>query len=606
LKATVVLVTLAAVLFGYVVLVEKPIRQARLRESSRTLFPAFDPSQVRRISVRVHAGEEVQIQLTNNAWRVTKPINYPADVDRIASAMKGLAQLEWKTRLSADELKDRQNVQEEFGMAAPQLSIGVETTNTKYYLDVGATSAVGDEVFLQVRGGDNIYLAAADFLKPFSANKNDWRDKSLVRFEDVRFDGVRITNESKVVELTADTKTKLWRMQTPLQARANTPKIEELLKGIANLKAAAFVADDPKDLEPFGLQASSTTNFDLAFVRGSNAFLDLRIGLSPTNQTNLVYVQRSDTTNVMLVPKAPLLAWQAAYTNFLDPHMVSVPAALIDGMQVHGEDQFKLERKADQSWQVVGTETFPADDDLVHAMLDTFANAEIEREKTVVADVAAYGLKPPLAQFTLRSSTLGNPPDYAVAHLEFGTNATDRVFERSTEEESVNSIARAEFARLPRVSWQLRDRRIWNFDGKQVVSVTIHQQGFVRKLMRDPFGQWTFAPGYSGMIKQDSLEEALNRMGELRAVYWSQRGDANLNRFGFDETNHQITFEVKNGERKENYTIAFGKPSEIYYHPYATIIRDGQRLVFEFPLDVYNEFVRNDLTIPPAYRIRRE
>ena len=605
-KATVILVTLAAVLLGFVVLVEKPIRQARLREDSRKIFPAFNASQVRRISVRPSAGEEVQIQVTNDSWRVVKPINYPADVERIAAVVKALGELEWKTRLSADELKDRQNVQEEFGMVAPQLSLSVETTNNKYYLDVGATSAVGDEVFLQVRGGDNIYLASADFLKSISADKDDWRDKVLVHFEGLQFDGLRITNEAKVVELTSDTKTKLWRMQTPLQARADTPKIDELLKGIAGVKATTFVADDPKDLEPFGLQPSSTTNFDLAFVRGTNAILGLRIGLSPTNQTNLVYVQRSDTTNVMLVPKAPLLAWQAAYTNFLDPHMVSVPPALIDGIQVRGSDDFKLERKADQTWLVVGTETFPADDELVHGMLDTFAGAQIEREKTVVADVAAYGLKPPLAQFTLKSSAMGNPPDYAVAHLEFGTNNTDRVFERCTEEESVNSIGRGEFARLPRVSWQLRDRRVWNFEGKQVTSITIHQQGYLRKLIRDPFGQWTFAPGYSGMIKQDSLEEALNRMGELKAAYWSQRGDANLDRFGFNETDHRVTFEVKNGDRKETYSIAFGKQSEEYMNPYATVMRGGQRLVFEFPYPVYYEFVQNDLTIPPAYRIRHE
>jgi hypothetical protein len=107
------------------------------------------------------------------------------------------------------------------------------------------------------------------------------------------------------------------------------------------------------------------------------------------------------------------------------------------------------------------------------------------------------------------------------------------------------------------------------------------------------------------MIKQDSLEESVARMSELKAVYWSSRGDANLERFGFTETDHQVTFEVKDGSRSENYSIAFGKPSE-HWHPYATVIRNGERLVFEFPFDFYYELVRNDLTIPPAYRIRRE
>lgn len=603
-KATVVLVTLAAVLFGFVVLVEKPIREARLRETTRKVFPKFNPGDVRGVQIRTGGGEDIQIALTNDSWRVVKPINYPADVNRIATLVKSLIELEWKTRLSANDLKDRPNVQEEFGMAAPQLGVGIQTTQDKYFLDVGASSAIGDEVFLQVRGGDSIFLVSADFLKAIPKDKDDWRDKTLVRFSEMVFDGVRITNQAKVVELTADAKTHLWRMQTPLQARADTPKIMEMLKGLAAVQASAFVVDDPKDLDPYGLQ-SSAGEFDLSFTQKTNAVLTLRVGLSPTNQTNLVYVERSDTTNVMLVPKGPLLAWQTAYTNFLDPHMVSVPEQFIDGIQVRGVDEFKLERKADQTWQVVGAQTFPADEQLVQGMLDTFTAAEIEREKTVVADVAAYGLKPPLAQFTLKSSTMGDAPDYAIAHLQFGTNGTGRIFERSTDEESVNSIAPEHFARLPRISWQLRDRRVWTFDPKKVVAITIRQQGFVRKLIRDPFGNWTFAPGYNGILKQDSLEECVARMGELKAYYWSSIGDANLDRFGFTETDHQVTFEVKNGDRTENYSIAFGKESD-YLFPYATVVRNGQRLVFEFPLDVYSEFVRNDLTIPPAFRIRRE
>ena len=65
-KATVVLVTLAAVLFGFVVLVEKPIREARLRESTRKVFPSFNPADVRRVQIRTAGGDDIQIALTND------------------------------------------------------------------------------------------------------------------------------------------------------------------------------------------------------------------------------------------------------------------------------------------------------------------------------------------------------------------------------------------------------------------------------------------------------------------------------------------------------------------------------------------------------------
>ncbi len=65
-------------------------------------------------------------------------------------------------------------------------------------------------------------------------------------------------------------------------------------------------------------------------------------------------------------------------------------------------------------------------------------------------------------------------------------------------------------------SWQLRDRRIWNFDSSNVVSVTIHQEGATRKYLRDPEGEWTFAPGYQGppFINSFSTEEGIHRIGK--------------------------------------------------------------------------------------------
>ena len=54
----------------------------------------------------------------------------------------------------------------------------------------------------------------------------------------------------------------------------------------------------------------------------------------------------------------------------------------------------------------------------------------------------------------------------------------------------------------------------------------------------------------------------------------------------------------------ETNTIQFGQPSPLL-HPYASVMRDGRRLVFEFPVDLYSNLVVNYLAIPPLYRQRR-
>jgi hypothetical protein len=47
--------------------------------------------------------------------------------------------------------------------------------------------------------------------------------------------------------------------------------------------------------------------------------------------------------------------------------------------------------------------------------------------------------------------------------------------------------------------------------------------------------------------------------------------------------------------------LEFGARSP-YSHPYASVVRDGQRLIFEFPVDLFENFVEPDLSIATALR----
>ena len=147
----------------------------------------------------------------------------------------------------------------------------------------------------------------------------------------------------------------------------------------------------------------------------------------------------------------------------------------------------------------------------------------------------------------------------------------------------------------------MRDRRIWNFETNEVVSVTIRQMGSTVKMVRDPDQNWTLAPGSHGRLNPASLDETLYRLGKLKAHWWISQGEAGLERFGFKETAHQVSFEIKKGGHSEVLTIEFGSKSP-YENPYASVVLNGERAVFEFPINLYADQVKADLTIPPALR----
>jgi hypothetical protein len=221
----------------------------------------------------------------------------------------------------------------------------------------------------------------------------------------------------------------------------------------------------------------------------------------------------------------------------------------------------------------------------------------------VATDFAEYGLIHPLLQYTLTAGGESGRSNAVIAQLQFGLNKSGQIFERRPDESFVNLVSPDDFNRLPRAPWQLRDRRIWTFDSSEVVRLTVHQLGATRQFLRDPEGEWTFAPGYHGPpeVNWPSLEEGVHRLGQLRAVYWSGVGDAHWRDFGFPEADFSLSLDLKRAGKTETLSIEFGGRSP-YSYPYASVVQDGQRLIFEFPVDLYENFVEHDMTIPAALR----
>jgi hypothetical protein len=168
-----------------------------------------------------------------------------------------------------------------------------------------------------------------------------------------------------------------------------------------------------------------------------------------------------------------------------------------------------------------------------------------------------------------------------------------RADDYSIDRNSVFAVRLADYQRLPAVSWQFRDRRIWQFTENDVARLTIRQNGKVRELLRAGTNQWAFAAGSQGIINEFAIEEAVHRLGELSAAAWLARGDEQRVRYGFTSDAHTISIETKHGEK---LNLEFGQVAASGL-PCASVSLDGQSWIFEFPLALY-QYVLSYLTIP--------
>ncbi len=603
-RPTWVLLAGALALAAFILFVERPLRHQRELEASRTVLPDFNPAEVTNIEVHpwglplIKAARE---KTSPPAWKLVQPIAYRADDYSIEALLQQLSKLEWVDRHTEKELANNPAPQEQYGFAKPSFTILLQGSGPDRRLEIGNFGTFKDRVSMQIVGNNNIYDVASELLRFVPTDKDNWRDITLLDVTNLAFTGLRVSAPGKgEFELERDPANHLWFVKNR-SARADTPKMINLLSNLQNVTVSAFMNDNPQaDLDPYGLLTTDTSPpLTLTFLNGSNNVAGLQVGGIFASNTNYIYVRRDAPGNIVLVPRNSFNGWALPYTNFLDQHFISISPSFIESIKVRGDDDFVAAKGAGSNhWTIHGSETFPADPALMEYWMAAFTNVPTGIVKAVVTDFSPYGLSNACLQYDVRF----NPGAGAQteARIDFGTNKAGNVFERREDETFVNSIDADDFRWLPRVSWQLRDRAVWNFESTNVVSVTVHQLGGTLKFLRDPEGNWTYAPGYNNQVQINSpaIEECVVRMGHLRAVYWDGVGDKNLDKFGFEAARYDIEFEVTNGTR-QIYKIQFGDRSPLG-HPYATVVKNGKRFIFEFRVDLYQNLVLPNLTLYTA------
>jgi hypothetical protein len=600
-KKTIGWLALAAVLFSFIYFYQRH-RHPPLDGPVKVL-PELRPELVTSVQIRPSGPAQLQIRAdrTNGVWRLSQPLSYPAQADRVQKLLELLQKLDAAQYISGSELRMHPNADEDYGFASPQATLVIQQGAYVPRLRVGALTNPGDQVFLQVEGDLGAYVVDAELLRFLPGSANDWRDTTLVNLDPLNFDRLAITNNPKgdvsraglpssssTLVLQRDQTNRLWRMAWPLDARANHPWIEEALRKLRHIRIREFVSDDPKaDLEPLGL---SPAELELGFARGTNGLALLQFGRCPTNDTSRIYARRAGAPGVFTVDKDLLLDWCALLNDFRDPHLVSssLPINSID--VTHGDDRSSLERRPDNTWKISPGD-FSADESLMAALLSSLTNlpvAKFVNDVVSPADLPGYGLAPPLMRLVLTLvATASSTSTTNTLALDFGvgTNAQDKVFAKRSDESVVYAILTNDFTRLPSATWSLRDRVLCHFSKDDVASVTLRCHGKVCQMIHKGPLSWSFAPGSQGIINDGAIEETIRGVVQASAIVWVARGEESRKTYGFVDAGYHLAMDLKNGEK---FDIEFGgqAPSG---NIYAAVVLEGQPWIMEYPWLLYRD-----------------
>ena len=596
-KTTGIWFVIAAALFAFIFIFEHYLRP--VTAGPATLLPNLRPATV--TSVQVFPTGAMEICATNSrpsdaaggGWVLTRPVSYPAQAAAIQALLNALQKLA-PARIGTAELHEHKDYETEFGFEHPQARLAIAAGDQSWQLTVGGRTAPGDQVYLRVAGVDGVAVADAGWLDLIPRTGDEWRDTALVNAGHNDFDWIVLTNNAKgiVIELRRDPTNHLWRMIRPRPARADADHITDALQQLLAAHVTQFITDDAKaDPTAFGLQPA---DLDLWLGRGTNLVTAVHVGKSPANDPSRVYGKRGDWSTVFTTARDPLTPWRGAEKDFRDTRLFELTAPVAE-IELRGQNNFILREQGSNDWRIVG-EKYSADAGSVRQFIKTLAGlrvAEYVKDVVMPADLTGCGLATPQREIVLRSKA--GDTNSVVAQLFFGATQTNEVFVRCGNEDSIYAITVRDFNRLPEEGWEFRDLGIWNFKVDDVAQITIHQGGKTRQIVRSGPDKWSLVIGSQGIIEGKYIEQTAQMFHDLAAVRWVPR-NFNGPDYGFTTNSLQITFELKNGEKR---TVDFGAGIELAQGPsaLAAVTLDGERWAFLFPPALY-QLVMSYLTIP--------
>ena len=266
LKSTLALLVVLLGLGGYIYfgLANKPDSSTTSQEK---LFPALEAAKIDEIKVKSESGDVTSLKKEGDAWKITAPIQANAADSDVTALNNGISALEVVRVIDENPTDLKQ-----YGLDAPRFDVEYKSTEGKSsgHVLFGAKAAAGGNLYARREDQKRVVLVASYHESSLNKSTFDLRDKSIVKVDREKVDGIDVTADGKGFELAkADAD---WKLIKPIAARADYSAADGLIGHIEGLqmKSVASASPSPADLKTYGLdKPQAVVNLHLGSARAT-------------------------------------------------------------------------------------------------------------------------------------------------------------------------------------------------------------------------------------------------------------------------------------------------------------------------------------------------
>ncbi|MFB3904250.1 MAG: DUF4340 domain-containing protein [Acidobacteriota bacterium] len=245
----VVFAGLLAFVYFYEIQGEKAREEAKEREEK---LISLERDKINEIEIARKGSEPVLLKKTGNDWSVHKPIETPADTSTVDSLLSAAtsARIDRKLEKAAKDAS-------KYGLSDPRVRVVLKGEKEQRTLLFGSDDFTGNQVYVQFQGSPDVYLTSDYLFNSADKELKDWRNRKVLAFDRDQVQNIEITRASEPIKLKKQGEK--WLLEQPLQETADEGTVSSLLSTLESAEAQKFVAEQPDDLKPYGLQEPVVT-----------------------------------------------------------------------------------------------------------------------------------------------------------------------------------------------------------------------------------------------------------------------------------------------------------------------------------------------------------
>ncbi|HWX23938.1 MAG TPA: DUF4340 domain-containing protein [Vicinamibacteria bacterium] len=402
-----------AVLLGlgaYIYFVESKKEAEPQKPKEKVL--TLSKSKVTEVTLAPAGGTEIHLVKSATGWRMAAPMVVAADsteVDSLLGSLEGL-EIDEVVVPNAPQLAD-------YGLAPPKLKVALlqEGGPKPLELLLGEKAPTGNGIYAKLPSQPRVFTIPSYLESSLNKKPFDLRDRDVLHVKRDAIKTLEVKGPSESYSLSREGGGEFG-FTKPLVTRAGRWSVDGLLGNLESLRMDSVVAEEAKDLKPFGL-AKPTWSLALGLNDGTTKTLE--IGSSAAEKK--YYAREGSSALVATVSSALVDDLAKGMGELRAKRLLELATYEVEGFEAALDGKIQVyERSSTKSkdgfdvykWKRTKPDSKDLETPKIEDLLFKLGGAEIKEFLDKPEGPATYALDKPVLKVTIRLGS-GKPPIWA-------------------------------------------------------------------------------------------------------------------------------------------------------------------------------------------------